>query len=87
MNVVELDDNSAPSHVKLCFFMRQFRFQFATSAFIRCMGSRWNANTELRKVAIHHNRAVSAANGLLHIIPLAGAILLLVYQWTNSTLR
>ena len=83
-NVVELDDNSAPSHVKLRFFMRQFRFQFASSTFARCMGSRWNATTEHRKVAIHHNRAVSAAHSLLHVIPLSGAILLLVFPWTNQ---
>ena len=64
--------------------MRQFRFQFASSTFARCMGSRWNATTEHRKVAIHHNRAVSAAHSLLHVIPLSGAILLLVFQWTNQ---
>jgi hypothetical protein len=48
------------------------------------MGSRWNANTEHRKVAIHQNRAVAAAHGLLHVIPLSGAILLLVFHWTNQ---
>jgi hypothetical protein len=83
-DVVELNDNSAPSHVKLQFLMRQFRFQFASWTFTRCMGSRWNANFEHRKVAIHHNRAVSTVNGLLHVIPLSGAILLLVFQWTNQ---
>jgi hypothetical protein len=46
-------------------------------------GARWNADTEYRKVAIHHNRAVASRHGLLHIIPLAGAIILLVFQWTG----
>ena len=63
--------------------MRQFRFQSASSTFSRCMGSRWNRNTEHRKVAIHHNRAVAAVHALLHVVPLSGAILLLVFQWTN----
>jgi hypothetical protein len=47
------------------------------------MGSRWNGNTEPRKVAIHHNRAIAAAHGLLHVVPLSCAILLLVFHWTN----
>ncbi|USP76453.1 hypothetical protein yc1106_03727 [Curvularia clavata] len=82
-NAVKLEDYPSPSQVKLRYLIRQFRFQFAFSAFSRCTGSRWNADTERRKVAIHNNRAVAAAHGLLHVIPLSGAILLLAFQWTN----
>lgn len=74
---------SAPSRTKLRDFIRQFRLQSASSILARCMGSRWNADTEPRKVAVHQNRTIAALHSLLHIVPLSGAIILLVFQWTN----
>jgi hypothetical protein len=38
---------------------------------------------ERRKVVIHRNRAMAAAYSLIHVVPLAGAITLLVFQWTS----
>lgn len=73
----------AQSHSKLLEFLRQFRLQSAASIWRLCTGGRWNAKTECRKVAIHQNRTVAATHILLHVAPLAGAITLLVFQWTN----
>lgn len=60
-------------HSKLLNFLRQFRLQSIFPG----------SNCERRKVAIHRNRIVAAAYSSLHVTPLAGAITLLVLQWTN----
>ncbi|KAF2993888.1 hypothetical protein E8E13_002328 [Curvularia kusanoi] len=63
--------------------LRHFRLQFFAFLVSLFAKTKWNANTEYRKVAIHHNRAVATAHSLLHLIPLAGAMILLILQWNN----
>lgn len=60
-------------HSKLVNFLRQFRLQPILPG----------SNRERRKIAIHRSRVVAAMYSSLHVTPLAGAIALLVLQWTN----
>jgi hypothetical protein len=76
------DQRSAETHDKFGL-LRHFRLQIFALVAAVFKRNRWNANTEYRKVAMHHNRAVAAAYSLLHLVPLSGAIILLVFQWTS----
>ncbi|KAH4043272.1 hypothetical protein HBH69_211120 [Parastagonospora nodorum] len=62
-------------------FLRQFRLGFLAIAFGRCL--KWRSNNEYRKVAIHHSRTIAVTHGLLHLVPLGGAITILMLQWTS----
>lgn len=75
--------SSSQKYAKLIDTLRHLRVQFVVSLFAHIRGARWNADTEYRKVAVYKNRTVAAAHSLLHIIPLAGASTLLVFQWTS----
>jgi hypothetical protein len=50
---------------------------------LQILGLLSNWRMEPRKVAIHHSRRVAAFHCLLHMIPLGGAITLLVLRWTS----
>jgi hypothetical protein len=72
--------SSAP-YSKIRGFLRHFRLGFITIISGCCLN--WQSNTEFRKVAMYHSRSTAATHGLLHLIPLGGAITLLMLQWTS----
>jgi hypothetical protein len=43
----------------------------------------WRSRIEQRKVAVYKSRRMAVLNSLLHIIPLAGAIILLALHWSK----
>lgn len=61
--------------------MRAVRLQFISPILghFKTLDSR----TEYRKVAMHQSRSVAVFHVLLHLLPLAGAIALLVLQWSR----
>lgn len=63
--------------------LRQFRLQSFACIATLFKSTGCNANTEYRKVALHHNRALAAAYSLLHLVPLTVAITLVILQWTS----
>ncbi|KAL1794548.1 hypothetical protein ACET3X_007969 [Alternaria dauci] len=75
------NDRSSTPHSKILGFLRQFRLGFLTIVFGCCLN--WRSNIEYRKVAMYHSRTVAATYGLLHLIPLGGAITILMLQWTS----
>jgi hypothetical protein len=83
-NACDIDAVSERAQPDPNSIMRQLRLQFITSILSRCLGARWNSDTERRKIALHQSRPKAAIHSLFHIIPLAGAITLLVLQWTSS---
>ncbi|KAH5752356.1 hypothetical protein HBI65_214070 [Parastagonospora nodorum] len=74
------DRPSAP-YPKISGFLRQFRLGFLAIAFGSCLN--WRSNTEYRKVAMYHSRTIAATHSLLHLVPLSGAVTLLVLQLTS----
>jgi hypothetical protein len=82
-DVLKQKTSAAQPHSKFLDFLRPFRLQFAPLILRPRIRGRWNATTERRKVAVYQNRAMALAFNLLHVAPLAGAITLLVLQWTN----
>ena len=84
LNHEERDGACAPpeQHVsKIRDWLRQLRLQFLFLRFDRAMV--WKSQTESRKIAMYHSRNMSALHALLHLIPLGGAITLLVLNWTQ----
>lgn len=77
------DQPSTESHARIRSLLRHFRLQIFASILARFNSARWNADTEHRKVAMHQDRMIAAAHSLLHLVPLAGAAILLVFQWTS----
>jgi hypothetical protein len=67
------------SRPKIHDFLRLSRLQILGKIFGLFAGWRH----EPRKVAIHRSRQVAAFHCLLHLIPLGGAITLLVLRWTH----
>jgi hypothetical protein len=65
------------SKVRDC--LRHTRLQILGKAFGKFTG--WHQ--EPRKIAVYHNRQIAALHCVLHMIPLAGAITLLVLRWTH----
>ena len=61
--------------------LRLFRIQSLGLALSRLTG--WRSTTERRKVAMYHSRQVAASHVLLHVLPLGGAVTLLILQWTK----
>jgi hypothetical protein len=82
-DVLKQKTSATQPHSKFLDFLRPFRLQLVASILRFCTSRRWNAITERRKVAIYQNRAIAGAFSLLHVTPLAGAITLLVFQWTS----
>jgi hypothetical protein len=82
-DVLKQKTSAAQPHSKFLDFLRPFRLQFAPLILRPRIRGRWNATTERRKVAVYQNRAMALAFSLLHVAPLAGAITLLVLQWTS----
>lgn len=72
--------SSAP-YPRIGGFLRQFRLGFHAIALGSCLNCR--SHTEYRRVAMYHSRTVAATHGLFHLVPLGGAITLLVLQWTS----
>jgi hypothetical protein len=60
-------------------FLRHNRLQFLGKIFIHWL----NWIEEPRKVVLHRSRKVAAYHCLLHLIPLSGAITLLILRWTH----
>lgn len=62
-------------------FLRHVRLLFPISL----LGYRlpWKYPAELRKVAAYQGRQMAALISLLHVIPLGGAIILLLFYWTE----
>ncbi|KAH7371252.1 hypothetical protein BKA66DRAFT_572987 [Pyrenochaeta sp. MPI-SDFR-AT-0127] len=58
-------------------FMRLFKLQIFSLFWA------WKAPLERPKVAIYGNRSIAALHALLHVVPLGGAIPLLVLNWTS----
>ncbi|KAF2856448.1 hypothetical protein T440DRAFT_512484 [Plenodomus tracheiphilus IPT5] len=73
--------NGSSTHTRSRDLLRPFRLQFLASISGRCVGR--SSKREHRKVAIYQDRALAAGHSLLHLIPLGGAVTLLVFQWTN----
>ena len=67
-------------HLRLRNFLRQFRLQFIV---LLSDISKWNAKTEHPKVATYQDRIVALMHTLPHLIPLGGAIALLILHWTE----
>lgn len=61
--------------------LRLLRLQFLNLILGRFTS--WNSDTECRKVAMYHSRRIAASHILLHFLPLGGATILLVLQWTK----
>jgi hypothetical protein len=66
---------------KIRDWLRQLRLQFLFLRFDRVIA--WKSQTESRKVAMYRSRNMSALHALFHLIPLGGAITLLVLHWTQ----
>lgn len=62
-------------------WLRQARLQLLLFDFLRFKPSKFR--TERRKVAIYHSRRMAALHTFFHLIPLGGAIALLVLRWTQ----
>jgi hypothetical protein len=62
-------------------WLRQLRVQPLFRGFGRPSASR--DLKEQRKIAMYHNRRIAALHTLLHLIPLGGAMTLLIFQWTR----
>jgi hypothetical protein len=67
-------------YLRLRNLLRQFRLQFAVQI---SDISKWNANIEHPKVPLYQDRTVALIHSLPHLIPLGGAITLLVLHWTK----
>jgi hypothetical protein len=76
----DMQEPSMRPHLRLRNFLRQLRLQFVV---LLSDISRWNANIEHPKVALYQDRIVALIHTLPHLVPLGGAILLLVLQWTE----
>lgn len=61
--------------------LRPLRLQLINLVLDRFIG--WKSDTEHRKVAMYCKRRVAASHVLLQLLPLGGAIALLILQWTN----
>lgn len=59
-------------------FLRQVRFSL-----LRAPKFAWKSPIERRKIATYHSRRMAALNSLLHVIPLGGALALLIFSWTK----
>ncbi|KAH6625560.1 hypothetical protein C7974DRAFT_455777, partial [Boeremia exigua] len=63
--------------------LRHLRLQFAIPILAKLGRSNWNAAIEHRKTVVYKSRTVAAAHSLSHLVPLTGAMILLVFQWTE----
>lgn len=61
--------------------LRQYRLQFV-SLILGCL-THYKSDIEHRKVAIHHSRRIATWHSIIHLVPLGGAITLLILQWTE----
>jgi hypothetical protein len=66
---------------KIRDWLRQLRLQFLFRRFGQ--ETAWKSQTECRKVAMYRSRKISALHALFHLIPLGGAITLLVLHSTQ----
>lgn len=62
-----------------CDWLRQLRLQPLLRGFVRLSASK--DLREQRKVAMYRSRRMAAIHTLLHLIPLGGALTLLIFQW------
>jgi hypothetical protein len=71
--------SARPRNPKIREFLRHTRLQILGKILGRFSGWR----EEPRKVAMYRSRRIAAFHCLLHLIPLSGAITLLVLRWTH----
>jgi hypothetical protein len=84
LNAEESDGVLAPSRKhgsKFRDWLRQLKLQFVFVGF--SPGSIWNSKAERRKIAMYRSRRMAALHTIFHLIPLGGAITLLVLHWTQ----
>jgi hypothetical protein len=84
LNGEENDGVLAPSRKhgsKFRDWLRQLRLQFILVGFGQ--GSIWNSKAERRKIAMYRSRRMASLHSMFHLIPLGGAITLLVLHWTQ----
>jgi hypothetical protein len=74
----ESSSPSRPSNFKTRDFLRHTRLQILTKIF--GIFSIWRSHEESRKIAFWHNRKVAFLHSLLHLLPLCGAVTLLVLR-------
>jgi hypothetical protein len=62
-------------------WLRQLRLQLLFVGFSGAFT--WNSRAERPKIAMHRSRRMAVLHGLIHLLPLCGAITLLVFHWTQ----
>jgi hypothetical protein len=70
-----------PRNSKFRQFLKRFGLLFFEPAGNKTLTLK--SPIERRKVATHQSRRIAALNSLLHLVPLSGAITLLVLHWTK----
>ncbi|KAH6644720.1 hypothetical protein C7974DRAFT_26777 [Boeremia exigua] len=70
-----------PQNSRLRDFTRHVRLSMPSNIIGKALP--WQSPLEQRKVALYKSRRMAALNSLLHVIPLAGAIVLLFFHWTK----